>query len=62
MKAAFEEFNKLEKNLRMKCRIVSMDVKALYLSMKWDLITKAVKEMIMNSEMEIVNVNYHEVG
>ena len=62
MKAAFKQFNMLDKEIRMKCKIVSMDVKALYPSMRWDLITKAVKEMILKSELEIKNVDYHEIG
>ena len=62
MKAAFGKFNSLEKEVRMRCRIVSMDVKALYPSMRWDLITRAVKKMITKSELEVKNVDYHEVG
>ena len=61
MKAAFHEFNKLEKSVKEKCRIVR-NVNALYPSMRWDLITKAVKKMIMESELEILNVDYHEIG
>ena len=62
MKAAFQQFNMLPKTIRDKCKIVSMDVKALYPSMRWDLITKAVKEMILNSKLEVMNVDNHEVG
>ena len=35
MKAAFKQFNMLDKEIRTKCKIVSMDVKALYPSMRW---------------------------
>ena len=62
MKAAFEKFNSLDKKNRMECEMVSMDAKALYPSMRWDLIVKAVRMMIENSELEIKNVDYHEVG
>ena len=62
MKAAFEKFNNLDKKTRMECENVSMDVKALYPSMRWDLIVTAVRMMIENSELEIQNVDYHEVG
>ena len=62
MKAAFEAFNKLDKEKRLKCEIISMDVKALYPSMRWDIIVKSVREMIENSEMDINNVDYNEVG
>ena len=39
-----------------------MDVKGLYPSMSWKEIVIAVKEMIMNSEMDINNVDWTEVG
>ena len=62
MRAAFEAFNNLDKDVRIQCRIVSMDVKALYPSMSWTEIVSAVKEMIMESTMEMENVNWLEVG
>ena len=62
MKAAFEVFNELEENIRMKCQIVSMDVKALYPSMQWKEIIRTVREMIESSNMVIKNVNWHELG
>ena len=34
MCAAFEDFNKLDKNVREKFKIISMDVKSLYPSMR----------------------------
>ena len=43
-------------------RIVSMDVKALFPSMKWLDIIKAVRKMIEESEINIENVDWHEVG
>jgi hypothetical protein len=39
-----------------------MDVKALYPSMSWEEITKSVKWLILNSDMDIENVNWVEVG
>ena len=53
MRASLEEFNKLDKSVREKCVLLSMDVKALYPSMQWNDILIAVKEMILNSKMEI---------
>ena len=62
MRAAFEAFNKLDKETRMRSQIISMDVKALYPSMSWQEITTAVKEMIVNSNMDILNIDWMEVG
>jgi hypothetical protein len=62
MRAAFEAFNNLDKETRTRCRIVSMDVKALYPSMDWGEIVSAVREMILESSMEIQNVHWMEVG
>ena len=62
MKAAFEAFNKHSDEIKKKCRIVSMDIKALYPSMTWDDIVQAVLEMIENSNLNIEDVNWREVG
>ena len=62
MRAAFEAFNNLDAATRAKCKIISMDVKALYPSMSWAEIMITVKEMILNSEMEIMNVDWAEFG
>ena len=62
MRASFEEFNKLDKKVREKCKIISMDVKALYPSMRWVDIVRAVKDMITKSDMEIENVDWVEVS
>ena len=43
-------------------RIVSMDIKALFPSMKWVDIIKAVRDMIEESDMNIEDVDWHEVG
>ena len=53
MRASFEGFNKYDKELRMKCKIISMDDKALYPSMSWAKTVAAVKEMIMNSKFSL---------
>ena len=50
MRAAFERFNKCDRGVKMKCKVFSMDVKALYPSMMWEDIVVAVREMIENSE------------
>ena len=62
MRAALEEFNKCDQNIREKCVLLSMDVKALYPSMQWEDIVIAVKEMIEMSGLEIENVNWREVS
>ena len=62
MRSAFGGFNKLSKERRLKCQILSMDVKALYPSMSWNEIVKSVKWMILNSIMQIDNVDWFEVG
>jgi hypothetical protein len=62
MRAAFEAFNNLEHRKRAKCKIISMDIKALYPSMSWEQIIIAVKELILDSSMEISNIDWTEVG
>ena len=62
MRAAFEEFNKTEESERRKCGVISMDVKALYPSMEWNEIMKAVREMIESCEKQIEEVNWTEVS
>ena len=62
MRSAFDEFNKLNKDVRMKCKVLSMDVKSLYPSMTWANIVLAVREMIENSSMKFENVDWQEVG
>ena len=52
----------LEESVREKCVVLSMDVKALYHSMKWKDIVKAIREMIEKSEMKIENVNWREAA
>ena len=43
MRAAFLQFNKLNKQTKLRCKILSMDVKSLYPSMSWDETVKSVK-------------------
>ena len=62
MRAGFEEFNDLSDELREGCRIISMDVKALYPSMTWKAIIEAVKDMIVNSELNIYDVDWCAVS
>ena len=62
MKAAFMNFNKMNRESRQKCQILSMDVKALYPSVSWDEIIKSVKWIILKSKMVIEDVNWMEVG
>ena len=58
MKAAFTKYNNTDPETKKQCRIISMDVKALYPSMEWEEIVVAVREMIENSEEVIQNVNW----
>ena len=62
MRAAFEEFNSLSDEMKTNCQLISMDVKALYPSMKWEEIIKSVKEMILKSPMVIDNVDWVAVA
>ena len=62
MKAAFEEYNKMNKDVREQCCIISMDVRALYPSMEWSEIMTAVREMIENSDEVVENVDWVEMG
>ena len=63
MKAAFEKYNNEEEdNNKKRCKVISMDVKALYPSMEWDEIDKAVRELIETSEEDIAGVDWYETG
>ena len=62
MRAAFEEYNDGSPSIRKECAVISMDVKALYPSMEWEEIITSVKELIEQSEDEVKNVDYTEVG
>ena len=62
MRASFEEYNDSEIEDKEMFRIVSMDIKALFPSMKWVYIIKAVRDMIEESDMNIEDVDWHEVG
>ena len=62
MKAAFERFNGEEEDARMNCKIISMDVKALYPSMEWDEIDIAVRELIETSDKDVEGVDWQELG
>ena len=62
MRAAFEQYNNNNPEVRKKCAVLSMDVKALYPSMDWEEIIVSVREMIENSKEDIENVDYNEIG
>ena len=63
MKAAFTRYNDTtDPILKKQCQVISMDVKALYPSMEWGEIMKAVREMIESSERTVENVDWQEVG
>ena len=62
MRAAFEEYNGKDEETRKQCKVISMDVKALYPSMEWKEIVMAVREMVESSEKQIEDVDWFEVG
>ena len=62
MKAAFEEYNQTNPDIKNQCKVISMDVKALYPSMEWEEIVTSVKEMIEESQKDVEDVDWHEVG
>jgi hypothetical protein len=62
MRAAFEEFNYIDIEQKELFRIVSIDIKTLYPSIRWLEILKAVREMVESSEMVLDNVDWHEIG
>ena len=62
MRAAFESYNDGDQEEKKKCKVMSMDVKALYPSMEWNEIITAVKDMVEKSTENVRNVDYDEVG
>ncbi len=62
MKATLEQFNAEDQETKSKCQIISMDVKALYPSMRVEEVVTAVREMIEQSEDQPEGVDWYEVG
>ena len=63
MREAFERYNnEEEEEVKRECRVLSMDVKALYPSMEWREIGIAVKKMVESCEKDIQDVDWKEVG
>ena len=62
MKATFEEFNAGDQETKNRCQIISMDVKALYPSMRVEEVVTAVREMIEGSEDQPDSVDWFEIG
>ena len=62
MKAAFEQYNNEDEDVRKRCQVISMDVKALYPSMEVEEVVKAVREMVESSEDQPDDVDWWEVG
>ena len=61
MRAGLEEYNvKTPDEIKKNCVIFSMDVKALYPSLRTPSCCRAVKEMIMKSDLEMRNIDYWE--
>ena len=63
MRSALEEFNEntIEEE-RKKCKILSFDVKSLYPSVTKKVAEQGIKDLIMNSDMEVVNIDYKEMS
>jgi hypothetical protein len=57
MRKALSLFNKYDRDQRIKCQIISMDMKALYPS-----IIAALREMIENSVIIVQDAEWQEVG
>ena len=62
MRAAIDHFNKESAEIRKECVVYSMDVKALFPSMKVETSMLAVKELIEDSDIVVENVNWWEVA
>ena len=63
MRSALEEFNEnTDEEERKKCKIMSFDVKSLYPSVTKRVAEQGIKELIMNSDMEVMNINYKEMS
>ena len=62
MKAAFEQYNNEDEDIKKRCQVISMDVKALYPSMEVEEVVKAVREMVEGSEDQPDDVEWWEVG
>ena len=63
MRSALEEFNvNTSEDERKRCHILSFDVKSLYPSISKAAAEKGVKDLILRSEMEVMNINYTEMS
>ena len=63
MRASFEEYNiNTSDEVRAESVLLSMDIKALYPSMRDEVIVRAVRELILESDLKAVSVEYLEVG
>ena len=62
MRAAFEQYNNGDPDVKSKCEVLSMDVKALYPSMEWEEVLTAVEELIEASPEEIKGADYEEIA
>ena len=61
MRSDFEEYNNNNDNdTKTKCAMLSMDVKALYPSLRVDTCKVAVIELIENSELQVMNIDFWE--
>ena len=59
MRASFEEYNiNTSDEVRAESVLLSMDIKALYPSMRVEVIVRAVREMILESDLEALSIDY----
>ena len=61
MRAGFATVNSLEENNRKNIHVLSMDVKSLYPSIRVSVAKKAMKWLVMRSEMDMMNLNFTEM-
>ena len=48
--------------MRKTCKILSFDVKSLYPSVTKSVAEQCVKDLVLNSDMEVININYKEMS
>ena len=62
MRAAFDKFNEtIDQETRKRCMLLSMDISSLFPSMKKSTCATAVKDLVINSNLEIENINLYEM-
>ena len=63
MRFALEDFNQSnDEEMRKSCKILSFDVKSLYPSVTKSVAEQCVKDLVLNSDMKVININYKEMS